>query len=122
MIDPDQVRSALLNIIINAVEAMSNGGELTVLTQRRNGSVEMLVSDTGVGIPEEIRSKIFNPFFTTKKMLGTGLGLSIVCKAIQAHGGTIRCESEVGKGTTFTIGLPVEMAANEQYADSLIHY
>lgn len=113
-IDPDQVRGAFLNIVINAIQAMPNGGELSVSTQRRNGTLELSVSDTGLGIPEEIRGKIFNPFFTTRKMLGTGLGLSIVYKAIQAHGGTIKCDSEVGRGTTFTIGLPVEIATDEQ--------
>lgn len=120
MIDPDQVRSAFLNIMINAVQSMAQGGELTVSTQRHNGSVELLVGDTGEGIPEEIRSKIFNPFFTTKKVLGTGLGLSIVYKTIHAHGGTVTFESEVGSGTTFTIALPVEMAESDPYAHSLL--
>ena len=121
MIDPDQVRGALLNIVINAIQAMPDGGELTVSTQRQNGSVEISVADTGVGIPEDIRGKIFNPFFTTKKTLGTGLGLSIVYKTIQAHGGTVKCDSEVGKGTTFIIALPVEMAMSEPYAGALLH-
>jgi PAS domain S-box-containing protein len=121
MIDPDQVRGALLNIIINATEAMIDGGELTISTQRQNGSVELSVSDTGIGIPEEIRSKIFNPFFTTKKALGTGLGLSIVCKSIQAHGGVLEFDSEEGGGTTFTIKFPAEMLVSEHYAESLTH-
>jgi PAS domain S-box-containing protein len=119
--DPDQMRGALLNIVINAIQAMTDGGELTVSTQRRNGTVELSVADTGVGIPEGIRSKIFNPFFTTKKMLGTGLGLSIVYKTIQAHGGTIRFDSELGRGTTFTIGLPIETEMSKQYTDALSH-
>ncbi len=108
MIDPDHVRGALLNVIINAIQAMPEGGELSVSTQQRNNHLEIAVSDTGSGISEEIRSRIFNPFFTTKKMLGTGLGLSIVYKAIQAHGGTVKFDSEVNRGTTFTIGLPIE--------------
>jgi len=109
MIDADQVRGALLNIIINAIQAMpQDSGELTLSTQRRDGILELSVSDTGAGVPEEIRSKIFNPFFTTKKALGTGLGLSIAYKAIKSHGGTIKCDSEVGRGTTFTIQLPVD--------------
>ena len=87
---------------------MPQGGELSVSTRQRNSHLEISVSDTGLGIPEEIRSRIFNPFFTTKKMLGTGLGLSIVYKAIQAHGGTVKFDSDVGQGTTFTIGLPME--------------
>jgi len=121
MVDPDQVRSAFLNVVINAVQAMTKGGELTISTQQRNGSVELLIGDTGEGIPEEIRSKIFNPFFTTKKVLGTGLGLSIVYKTIRAHGGTVTFESEVGSGTTFTITLPVEIAESDPYAHSLLH-
>jgi PAS domain S-box-containing protein len=108
MIDREQVRGALLNIIINAIQAMPKGGEITISTRRMNGNLELSVSDTGMGMPEDIRSKIFNPFFTTKKTLGTGLGLSIVYKTVQSHGGTIKCDSEVGRGTTFTIGLPLE--------------
>lgn len=132
MLDRDQIRGALLNIIINAIQAMPHGGEISVSSQHWNGTVELSIADTGMGIPEDIRGKIFNPFFTTKKMLGTGLGLSIVYKAIQAHGGTIRCDSELDKGTTFTIGLPVDATANEQrisgqydkeqYADVLSRY
>jgi len=118
MMDISQVRGALLNIVINAVQAMKYGGKLTISTQRQNGAVEFLISDTGPGIPEEIRGKIFSPFFTTKKIFGTGLGLSIVYKAVQTHGGTIRCDSEIDKGTTFIIGLPVEMATSEKYADA----
>ena len=102
-IDSDQVRGAVLNVVINAVQAMVKGGELIVSTRQQNGSVELSITDTGAGIPEDIRGKIFNPFFTTKKMLGTGLGLSIVYKAIHAHGGTVKFDSEVGKGTKFTI-------------------
>lgn len=121
MVDPNQLRGAVLNIIINAIQAMPQGGELTLSTQRRNGILELSVSDTGVGIPEDIRGKIFNPFFTTKKPVGTGLGLSIVYKAIQAHGGTIKCKSEVGHGTTFTIELPVRTAVDDEDAVMLHH-
>ena len=92
---------------------MPRGGELILSTQKQNGTLELSISDTGTGIPEEIRGKIFNPFFTTKKVLGTGLGLSIAYKAIHAHGGTIRCDSEVDRGTTFTIGLPVDLGDEE---------
>ena len=107
VVDPDQVRGALLNIIINATQAMPQGGKLSLSTRQNNGALELSVSDTGVGISEEIRGKIFNPFFTTKRSLGTGLGLSIAYKAIESHGGTITFESEVGTGTTFIIGLPM---------------
>ena len=108
VVDPDQVRGALLNIIINATQAMPQGGKLSLSTRQNNGALELSVSDTGVGISEEIRGKIFNPFFTTKRSLGTGLGLSIAYKAIESHGGTITFESEIGIGTNFIIGLPVK--------------
>lgn len=120
-VDPDQLRGAVRNIIINAIQAMPDGGELTLSTQCRNGNLELSVSDTGVGIPEDIRGKIFNPFFTTKKPSGTGLGLSIVYKAVRAHGGTIRCDSEEGRGTTFAIELPIRTAADDVDADVLSH-
>lgn len=114
MIDPDQVKGALMNIMINAIQAMPEGGILEVSTRRWNGVLELSVGDTGMGIPEDIRSKIFNPFFTTKKALGTGLGLSIAYKTIKSHGGTIRFDSEVDRGTIFTIELPVNAIIGEQ--------
>ena len=113
MVDSDQVRGALLNIIINAIQAMPKGGELTLYTRRRNGALELSVRDTGTGISEEIRGKIFSPFFTTKRTLGTGLGLSIAYKAIESHGGNIKFDTEVDVGTTFTIGLPVNKAIGD---------
>lgn len=113
MIDQDQMKSVFLNIVINAIQAMPQGGKLNISTQRRNGILKILFSDTGTGIPENIRSKIFNPFFTTKKTLGTGLGLSIVYKTIQAHSANIKCDSEVGHGTTFTIELPMNLTTDE---------
>jgi len=121
LIDPDQLRGAVRNIIINAIQAMPEGGELTLSTQCQNGNLELSVSDTGVGIPEDIRGKIFNPFFTTKRPSGTGLGLSIVYKAIRAHSGTIKCDSKEGRGTTFTIGLPIRTAVDDMDADMLSH-
>ena len=86
---------------------MPAGGELDLYTRQRNGFVELSVSDTGIGISEEIRGKIFNPFFTTKKAFGTGLGLSIAYKAVESHGGTIKFDSQIGAGTTFTVELPI---------------
>jgi len=108
LVDPDQIKGALLNIVINATQAMPQIGELTIVTQRVNGIVNLSVSDTGCGIPEDIRNRIFDPFFTTKKSLGTGLGLSIVYKAVKAHGGNVECNSKVGKGTTFILSLPAK--------------
>jgi len=112
--DPDQLRVASMNVVINAIQAMPTGGELDIFTQRVNGTLELAIRDTGNGIPEKIRGKIFNPFFTTKKILGTGLGLSIAYKNIKSHGGTIDFESKEGIGTTFKIGLPVDISFKEQ--------
>jgi signal transduction histidine kinase len=107
-VDPDQVGQVFGNIILNAIQAMPEGGQLT-LKSELNGSewVTISFSDTGVGIQEEILRKIFEPLFTTKAK-GIGLGLAITKTLVEAHGGTIDVQSEVGKGTTFAIRLPKE--------------
>jgi len=115
MIDTEQIKGAIVNIVLNAIQAMPNGGELNISTCRLNGDVIFSIKDTGEGIPWEIKDKIFKPFFTTKKALGTGLGLSIAYKAIKSHGGNIRFDSEVGKGTAFTIGIPVNANYRDKY-------
>lgn len=99
----------LINLVINAVDAMENGGQITIDCQREEETVEIMVSDTGAGIPEEIRANIFNPFFTTKaNRNGGGLGLYIVYNEISKLNGSIIVNSEVGEGTTFTIKLPIK--------------
>ncbi|MBD3181371.1 PAS domain S-box protein [Candidatus Poribacteria bacterium] len=113
-IDQDQIKCALLNIVINAIQAMPEGGKLNISTIQRGNSMEISVNDTGIGIPEENQGKIFNPFFTTKKVLGTGLGLSIAYKTIKSHSGNIRFNSEVNVGTTFTIDLPLETSMEQE--------
>jgi two-component system NtrC family sensor kinase len=108
MASTNQMRQVLLNIFKNAKEAMPKGGILTVWTNRENHHVLIHIQDTGVGIPEGIRNKIFEAFFTTKqKVKGVGLGLSVCYGIVKDHGGEIRVESEEGKGTTFTIRLPI---------------
>jgi two-component system NtrC family sensor kinase len=108
MASTNQMRQVLLNIFKNAKEAMPHGGILTVRTNRENHHVLIHIQDTGVGIPEGIRNKIFEAFFTTKqKVKGVGLGLSVCYGIIKDHGGEIRVASEEGKGTTFTIRLPI---------------
>ena len=103
----NQLRQVFLNIIRNAREAMSQGGILSLETVKENERVAIHIRDTGVGIPEEIRSKIFEAFFTTKhEVKGVGLGLSVCYGIIKDHGGEIRVESEEGKGSTFSIILP----------------
>ena len=107
MASTNQMRQVMLNLLKNAKEAMPKGGSLTVRTSREDHKVVVAIQDTGVGIPEELRDKIFEAFFTTKqKVKGVGLGLSVCYGIIKDHGGEIRVESEVEKGTTFTILLP----------------
>jgi two-component system NtrC family sensor kinase len=110
VVDPTQMQQVFMNLIINAAEAMHGDGQLR-LTSRHNAEeqcVEVEVADTGHGISEENMERIFDPFFTTKEAThGTGLGLAISFGIIKEHQGTISVESEVGKGTTFTVRLPV---------------
>jgi signal transduction histidine kinase len=109
--DRDQLIQVLINLVMNSLHAMPEGGRLGLSLDRENRHVRLGVSDTGHGMPEEIRSKIFDPFFTTKDFgKGTGLGLTVVKGIIEEHGGTIAVESVVGKGTTFWIRLPLEEA------------
>ena len=108
MASTNQMRQVMLNILKNAKEAMPKGGILTVRTGREDNKVLIQIQDTGIGIPEEVRDKIFEAFFTTKqKVKGVGLGLSVCYGIIKDHGGDIKVESEEGKGTTFIISLPI---------------
>lgn len=105
-IDRRQIKQAILNITRNAFEAMPNGGELRITTANKGKEIEIAISDTGPGIPDEELDRIFDPFYSTKDT-GTGLGLSIAHQIIGEHKGKIVCNSEKGKGATFTIRLPV---------------
>jgi len=111
VVDPSQVQQVFMNLIINAAEAMSGGGGRLLVATRYNAGdncVEIDVTDTGHGISQENLERIFDPFFTTKEAAhGTGLGLAISFGIIKEHQGTISVESEVGRGTTFTVRLPV---------------
>ncbi|WP_321491367.1 ATP-binding protein [uncultured Desulfobacter sp.] len=103
----DELGQVWTNLIYNALQAMAYKGTLTIQVKNKDDHVCISVSDTGCGIPEENREKIFQPFFTTKKRgEGSGLGLDIVARIIKKHDGQINLESEVGKGTTFTVLLP----------------
>jgi len=109
--DRDQLIQVLVNLVVNSLHAMPDGGRLRLSLDRENGYVRLGVSDTGHGMPEEIRAKVFEPFFTTKDFgKGTGLGLTVVKGIIEEHGGTIVVESVVDKGTTFWVRLPVDEA------------
>lgn len=106
-LDPTQIQQALVNLIKNAMQAMTKGGTLTLQTGEEGDGVWVSVSDTGTGISREQLSHIFEPFYTTKKK-GTGLGLMIVQRIVRAHGGRIDLESHPGRGTTFRIWLPLQ--------------
>jgi len=109
--DRDQLIQVLINLVTNSLHAMTEGGRLRLSLHREGSRVCLGVSDTGHGMPEEIRSKVFEPFFTTKDFgKGTGLGLTVVKGIIEEHGGTIEVESAVDKGTTFWIRLPLDRA------------
>jgi signal transduction histidine kinase len=109
-VDVSRIKQVFLNIINNAVYVMPDGGSLTIRTTATSRSVRVDFQDTGPGIAPEHRDRIFDPFFTTKpEVSGTGLGLSVSLGIVQSHGGTIEVESEVGKGTTFTVALPLRI-------------
>ena len=105
--DADQMNQVLINLIMNAIHAMPDGGELRIGMVPVDAMVQLTVADTGHGIPQEVIAKVFDPFFTTKEFgKGTGLGLTVVKGIIEEHHGIISAESREGKGTTFTILLP----------------
>jgi signal transduction histidine kinase/FixJ family two-component response regulator len=106
--DPNQLQQVFVNIIQNAYQAMPEGGTLRLVTRALGDEVQIIFSDTGVGIPPENLKRIFDPFFTTKEVgQGTGLGLSVSYGIVEQHGGTIEVESKVGAGTTFIVKLPI---------------
>jgi len=109
--DPSQLNQVFVNLVVNAMQAMPDGGKLTVCTLKERAKVSLTIEDTGIGMDDEVLKKIFTPFFTTKEVgLGTGLGLPVAHGIITAHGGSIKVESEVGKGTTCRIQLPAKKA------------
>lgn len=110
--DPGKLEQVLINVLSNAMEAMPEGGRLSISTSLRDGMVEVCIADSGAGIAEENASRVFDPFFTTKEVgSGTGLGLSICYGIIQQHQGLIKISSAAGRGTTVTIKIP----ARERY-------
>ena len=103
--DEGQLRQVFLNLLRNAREAMLGGGRLTIATRAQAGEVEVALGDTGRGMTEAVRERIFEPFFSTKED-GTGLGLAVCQQILKSHGGALSCESEPGRGTTFFVRLP----------------
>jgi PAS domain S-box-containing protein len=101
-----ELREVFVNLIVNAVDAMPRGGRLLVSCRRKDGRLQLHFSDNGMGMPEDVRQKIFEPFFSTKGAHGTGLGLSVSYSIIERHSGSISVVSEPGNGSNFTIELP----------------
>ena len=115
--DPAQLNQVLVNLVVNALQAMPEGGTLTVRTSVGEEYVSLVVEDAGCGMSEEILEKIFLPFFTTKDVNeGTGLGLAVVHGIVSSHGGTIKVESEIGLGTRFEIQFPPVKAPESEGA------
>ena len=107
---PNQIHQVFMNLIVNATQAMEDGGTLTLRTRHRDGAVEVQVADTGVGMAQETIDRIFDPGFTTKgSRMGMGMGLLITNRIVDRHAGRISVESEPGVGTTFTVRLPVRL-------------
>jgi PAS domain S-box-containing protein len=109
-VDPTMIKRILTNLITNALQAMPDGGKLTIAASRKQDEVQISVQDTGPGISDENKAKIFQPLFSTKAK-GQGLGLAVVKRLVEAHNGTITFDSEIGKGTTFTIAIPIAKEA-----------
>jgi len=109
LVDPNQIKQAFLNILLNSIDAMGKPGRITISTVQVNGHLNIAFSDNGPGISKKNLTRIFDPFFTTKSN-GTGLGLSVVHTIIREHGGSVEVESEVGKGTTIRMSLPFAKA------------
>lgn len=106
--DPDRLNQVLLNLYLNAIQAIGRDGEITVaVNEAGEGSIKLSVTDSGKGMTEEQKQAIFTPYFTTKAD-GTGLGLAVVQNIVEQHGGTIQVESSPGKGATFTLTLPID--------------
>jgi len=107
--DPNQIKQVVTNLVLNAIQSMPRGGELTIGTRHEGDSAILYIEDTGHGIPEEKIGKIFMPFYTTKDVgQGTGLGLSVVYGIVKSHKGDIKVSSETGKGTKFEVSFPLE--------------
>jgi signal transduction histidine kinase/ActR/RegA family two-component response regulator len=119
--NPSELREVLTNIIFNAVDAMPEGGKLTITTQpQAEDWVEVRIIDTGLGMTEEVKKRVFDPFFTTKGVKNSGLGMSVSYGIIKRHGGEILIESEPGKGTTFILHLPTGYGEEETVVKEVV--
>jgi signal transduction histidine kinase len=106
-LDPELVKTCIFNVVLNAFQAMPEGGKLTLRTQTSDNRVSIIFEDTGIGISKETLSKVFNPFFSTKNS-GLGLGLALTKRVIEEHKGKVDFQSREGKGSTVTISFPIQ--------------
>jgi len=111
-VDQNKVERVFINLIKNAIDAMPNGGIITIKCKQTKDNAEISFADTGTGIPDDVLPKLFNPLFTTKAQ-GMGFGLAICKRVVEAHGGAITVETVIGKGTTFKVTLPIETKTGE---------
>ncbi len=108
-VDRAQIEEVITNLVVNAIQAFTANGEIILKTRAGSSDIFIEVSDNGPGIPKELQEKIFRPFYSSKGYgKGTGLGLSIVKRIVNEHDGSVKLRSQTGKGTTFTIRLPVK--------------
>ncbi|MHC4295215.1 MAG: sensor histidine kinase, partial [Planctomycetota bacterium] len=113
--DVSQLRQVFVNLVVNAIHAMPDGGTLTITTRESDDHVVLSIEDNGIGMSEQVLKEIFIPFFTTKDIHeGTGLGLPVVHGIVTAHGGNIRVDSAPGRGTRFDIELPIALKAKKR--------
>jgi signal transduction histidine kinase len=110
--DANQLKQAFLNVINNAIQSMPDGGRIEISTEQAGHMIVVRVSDNGPGIPKEIMSKLFVPFFTTRKA-GSGLGMAVTRRIVENHGGSIGVDSTQGEGTTVRISIPIVRSAPE---------
>ena len=112
-IDPDLIKTCVFNVVLNAFQAMPDGGTLTIKTEPAEGMLSIIISDTGKGIPEDELPKIFEPFYTTKRN-GLGLGLAMTKRVVEEHGGKVNIHSIAGDGSTVVITLPAINKVNSR--------
>jgi signal transduction histidine kinase len=105
-LDPELIKTCIFNIVLNAFQAMPDGGRLTVSTKTSDGKVSVVIEDTGIGVSRENLSKVFDPFFSTKEK-GLGLGLAMTKRVVEEHGGKVEFQSKEGKGSTITMSFPI---------------
>ncbi len=117
-VDPTRLQRVLDNLLANAIDAMRGGGRLEIRCERSNGTCRISVRDSGCGMTDEVRRRVFEPFFTHGKAQGTGLGMAIVQKIVHEHGGTVQVESSPGRGTTVTVSLPASEGASADASQS----